>query len=97
MTDNPPTDNPPKDRHQVTVHYWAAARDAAGVAADECLAATLAEALTWAGATRGERLRTVLARCSFIVDGDPVGRRDPMSVVLRPESVIEVLPPFAGG
>jgi sulfur-carrier protein len=43
------------------------------------------------------RLRAVLARSSFLIDGTPVGARAPESVALSDESVIEVLPPFAGG
>jgi sulfur-carrier protein len=39
----------------------------------------------------------VLARSSFLIDGTPVGSRAPDTVVLSDASVIEVLPPFAGG
>jgi sulfur-carrier protein len=39
----------------------------------------------------------VLARSSFLIDGTPVGTRAPESVGLGDGSVIEVLPPFAGG
>lgn len=43
------------------------------------------------------RLRDVLARSSFLIDGLPVGIRPPEAVTLSDASVIEVLPPFAGG
>ncbi len=43
------------------------------------------------------RLRDVLARSSFLIDGQPVGVRPPEAVTLADASVIEVLPPFAGG
>jgi sulfur-carrier protein len=43
------------------------------------------------------RLRTILARSSFLIDGVPVGTRAPETVVLSDAVVIEVLPPFAGG
>ena len=43
------------------------------------------------------RLRDVLARSSFLIDGHPVGIRPPEAVTLSDASVIEVLPPFAGG
>jgi molybdopterin synthase sulfur carrier subunit len=82
------------------LRYWAAAREAAGVAEDEVSADTLGEALAEAVAHRGPagaRLARVFASCSFLVDGDPVGRRDPHAVALEPGSVVEVLPPFAGG
>ncbi|MGA8455882.1 MAG: MoaD/ThiS family protein, partial [Streptosporangiaceae bacterium] len=46
---------------------------------------------------RNARLRAILVRSSFLVDGNPVGTRAPEAVVLADGSVIEVLPPFAGG
>ncbi|WP_020572758.1 MoaD/ThiS family protein [Parafrankia discariae] len=82
---------------RIMVRYWAAARDAAGVAQEELDAATLATALADVTERRGERLGAVLARCAFLVDDEPVGRRDPGSVTLREGAVVEVLPPFAGG
>ena len=82
----------------VTMRYWAAAKDAAGVGEQQVSADTLAAALAYAARTAGaERLGVVLARSSFLIDGDPVGRRAAESVLLRDGSVIEVLPPFAGG
>jgi molybdopterin synthase sulfur carrier subunit len=82
----------------VTMRYWAAAKDAAGVAEQRLDADTLAAALTQAAALDAAgRLQVVLARSSFIIDGDPVGRRTAESVALSEGSVIEVLPPFAGG
>jgi sulfur-carrier protein len=82
----------------VTVRYWAAAKDAAGVSEQSVSADTLAEAL--AAVTRsGDRaaLRAVMARSSFLVDETPVGRRAAESVRLQDGNIIEVLPPFAGG
>lgn len=81
----------------VTVQYWAAARAAAGCASEQCHATTVAEALAVVAERHGDRLRAVLPRCSFLVDGAPVGRRDPATVQVSPGNVIEVLPPFAGG
>jgi sulfur-carrier protein len=82
----------------VTMRYWAAAKDAAGVAEQRVCADTLAAALAQATLTDSAgTLRAVLARSSFLIDGDPVGRRAAESVQLRDGSVIEVLPPFAGG
>ncbi len=56
---------------KVTIRYWAAAKDAAGVAAESVQADTLAEALAAIIARHGEasRLRSVLAASSFLVDG----------------------------
>jgi molybdopterin converting factor small subunit len=85
----------------VTIRYWAAAKEAAGVADEFCEAGTLAEALAAAVARRdggpGERLRGVLARSSFLVDGAPAGVRRHEDISLAGAAVIEVLPPFAGG
>jgi sulfur-carrier protein len=88
----------------VTLRYWAAAKEAAGVAEEQVEALTLADALRAAvlargggGADRAERYALVLARSSFLINGDPVGKRPPESVPLPEGAVIEVLPPFAGG
>ena len=83
----------------VTVRYWAAAKQAAGVAEETLDADTLAGAIAAALARRGHdpRLRAVLDRSSFLVDGSAVGRGGTEEVVLPEAAVIEVLPPFAGG
>jgi sulfur-carrier protein len=102
----------------VTLRYWAAAKEAAGIAEEAVSAGTLAEALAAASGDggpgeggpgeggpggaqqsidRNARLRAILVRSSFLVDGNPVGTRAPEAVVLGDGSVVEVLPPFAGG
>jgi molybdopterin converting factor small subunit len=83
----------------VTVRYWAAAKQAAGVAEDTLSAGTLGEALAAAVARRPApaELQAVLARSSFLVDGVQVGGRAPDTVLLGEGAVVEVLPPFAGG
>jgi len=83
----------------VTVRYWAAAREAAGLVEEQVEAATLADALSSVRARHADRPRfaQVLGLCSFLIDGDPVGKRDPASVVLTDGARIEALPPFAGG
>jgi sulfur-carrier protein len=82
----------------VTVRYWAAAKDAAGVSEQRVTADTLAALLAAVTASDDRaRLRAVMARSSFLVDGAPVGRRAAETVELRDGNVIEVLPPFAGG
>lgn len=82
-----------------TVRYWAAAKAAAGTAEEPYAAATLAEALDAARAAHAANpeFARVLMRCSFLVDGDPVGTRDHASVQLAQGGTVEVLPPFAGG
>lgn len=79
------------------LRYWAAARAAAGVAEEDCPADTLAAAIRIAAERHGEGLARVLEHSSFVVDGDPVGHRDPGQVALAESATVEVLPPFAGG
>jgi sulfur-carrier protein len=84
---------------KVTIRYWAAAKEAAGVAEESIDADTLSDLLNTVVASRkpGGRLAAVLARSSFLVNADPVNRVPRESIVLDEGSVVEVLPPFAGG
>jgi molybdopterin converting factor small subunit len=79
------------------VRYFAAARAAAGVAEENIPATTLAEALTRARQGRDDRFGAVLGLCTFLVDGVPVGTRHHDAVPVSAESVVDCLPPFAGG
>lgn len=83
----------------VTIRYWAAAKEAAGIAEESVNADTLRDALDTAIAARGadSRLASVITRSSFLVNADPVGRAAKESIMLDEGDVIEVLPPFAGG
>jgi molybdopterin synthase sulfur carrier subunit len=78
----------------ITVRYWAAARAAAGRAEEITEDGPLSEIVIRLGDRHGERLTHILGYCSFLVDGTAV--RDP-AVRIEPGSVVEVLPPFAGG
>jgi sulfur-carrier protein len=81
----------------LTVRYFAAARAAAGVPDEDVeLAdgATVADALRVICARHGQRLATVLAACSFLVDSVAVRDR---ATQLNPDAELDVLPPFAGG
>ncbi len=80
-----------------TIRYWAAAKTAAGVAEEPYAADSLAEALSGVRAGHGDRLGAVLDRCSYVVDGAPVGGRSHSTVILSDGGTVEVLPPFAGG
>lgn len=81
------------------IHYFAAARAAAGVESESVTAVTLGELLddraahhqgtTDAGMSLGE----IFERCTFLVDGRNSDRVTPLAGVTR----IDVLPPFAGG
>ena len=82
---------------RTTVRYWAAVKDAAGTAEEDVAAATLADLLQAVRRERAPRFGQVLDVCSFLVDGEPVGTRDPGSVALGPGAVVDCLPPFAGG
>jgi sulfur-carrier protein len=84
---------------KVTMRYWAAAKDAAGVPEESLEAVSLADALNEAVARRGlgSRLHEIFMRSSFLVDAAPVRRAALGSTVLHEGAVIEVLPPFAGG
>jgi molybdopterin converting factor small subunit len=79
------------------IRYWAAARSAAGVDEEPYDAETLAQALETARALRDTEFARVIARSSFLIDGDPVGTRPHDSVTLPEDAIVEVLPPFAGG
>jgi sulfur-carrier protein len=81
----------------ITLRYWAAAKAAAGVAEDRMDVDTLAAALECAAEAHGEQLARVLTRCSFLVDGNPVGARPPETLALPADAIVEALPPFAGG
>ena len=79
------------------LRYWAGARAAAGVPEESFAADTLAELLEAARIRRGGDFRRVLDACSFVVDEQPVGRGKAGEVAVGPDTVVEVLPPFAGG
>jgi sulfur-carrier protein len=87
------------DMATVTIRYWAAAKEAAGVHEESVEAITLSDLLNTVVASRKPdgRLADVLARSSFLVNADPVGRTARQSILLDDGAVVEVLPPFAGG
>lgn len=78
------------------VRYWAAAKDAAGVPEEPFDAVTLRDLMSKITQDRAELAR-VVQRCSFLVDGAPVGKRAHDDVILADGVTVEVLPPFAGG
>jgi sulfur-carrier protein len=84
---------------KVTIRYWAAAKEAAGVQQESVEAITLSDLLNTVVASRKPdgRLSDVLLRSSFLVNADPVGRTPRESILLDDGAVVEVLPPFAGG
>ncbi|NDL58409.1 MoaD/ThiS family protein [Phytoactinopolyspora mesophila] len=84
---------------KVTLRYWAALRAAAGVTEEAFDVSTLDEAFRAARTVHGEdsRFSAVLGICAVIVDETPAGSRDPAQVLLAEGSVVELLPPYAGG
>ncbi|QGF23973.1 MoaD/ThiS family protein [Raineyella fluvialis] len=82
----------------ITIRYWAGAREAAGVAAEEFDAPTVDDALRQAGTARGgdAEFTRVIGLCSFLLDGRRLGVEDrtrPLTGAVE----LEALPPFAGG
>lgn len=80
----------------VTVRYFAAARAAAGTESETVTVpagATMADLIDDL-AGRGDRLATVLSRCSYLCGGIAVRAT---ATPLRQGETIDVLPPFAGG
>ncbi len=80
----------------MTVRYFAAARDAAGLDEEDMAlptGATLAD-LTDLLTRRDGQLGRVLQKCSYLRDGLAV--RD-LHVELESGQTVDILPPFAGG
>lgn len=82
----------------VTVRYWAALRAAAGTASEQAPPGTLADVLAAVRSRHadGPRFGQVLGICSVLVGERPV-TRDPATVQVPAGSVVDLLPPFAGG
>lgn len=93
-----PTDRPTPaqgvalQEEQVRLRYWAGARAAAGVEEDVVSASSVSQALAAAALLR-PALVPVLPACSVLVDGRTV----PRDASLAGATLVEVLPPFAGG
>jgi sulfur-carrier protein len=79
---------------RVLVRYFAAARDAAGVAQESVDADTIRACLAVIQENHGPELQRVLKVCSLLVDG--LRARD-LDRQLLGDVEIDVLPPFAGG
>ena len=76
----------------ITVRYFAAAAEAAGLDSERLPAGT-ADAVRSALVARHPALEPVLGRCALLADGRRVEPAD----VLAPGVTLDVLPPFAGG
>ena len=80
-------------RETVTVRYWAGARAAAGVDEEVLAGVDTVDDLVGRLLAGRPGLATVLPVCSVLVAGRASSGEDPVP----PGSVVEVLPPFAGG
>ena len=78
----------------VTIRYFAAAADAAGTAVETVQVATAGQLRAEMRARHGAALERVLARSAVLTEGL---RLDSDDIPLRPDAVVDVLPPFAGG
>ena len=78
---------------QVTVRYWAAAREAVGQDSDVVTGCATVGAVVDEVTSRHPALARVAAVSSLLLDGRATGRDAPVS----DGAVVEVLPPFAGG
>lgn len=77
-----------------TVRYFAAAAEAAGTTEEQVEAGDLGALLDTLVGRHGAELDRVLQRSSVLHEGQYVSDR---STTLRHDSVLDVLPPFAGG
>ena len=78
----------------VTVRYFAGARAASGTDTESREADSLDQLVGQIVDAHGDRMARVLTACSFLVDGTQTRDR---ARPLSPGSVVDVLPPFAGG
>ncbi len=81
----------------VSLHYWAGAKAAAGMAEERVEAETVAEALQIARSRRADgRFDRVIRASTVLVDGATAHPADLERPLTGPTEV-EILPPFAGG
>lgn len=81
----------------VSLHYWAGAKAAAGVAEEAIEAQSVGEALRLASQQRSDpRFDRVIKMSSVLIDGR-VAHQEDLEQQLSKAVQVEVLPPFAGG
>jgi molybdopterin synthase sulfur carrier subunit len=78
----------------VTVRYFAAAAEAAGVRTETLSAESLGDLVASMVGSHGPGLQKVLARCSLLAAGVRVSDD---ATLLADGVTVDVLPPFAGG
>jgi molybdopterin converting factor small subunit len=80
---------------EVTVRYWAGARDAAGCREETVEPAPLSVLLERLAERHGLGLKRIIAGSVVLVDGIKTERAASQAVTAG--GLVEVLPPFAGG
>jgi sulfur-carrier protein len=81
----------------VSLHYWAGARAAAGIAEEVIEAQSVSQALQIASRQRSDpRFDRVIKASSILIDGRAAHQED-LEQQLSQAVQVEVLPPFAGG
>lgn len=78
----------------ITVRYFAAAAEAAGVTAETFTTRSAASLVALMGQRHGPALQKVLERCSLLADGARIFDDE---TLLTDGVTVDVLPPFAGG
>jgi molybdopterin synthase sulfur carrier subunit len=78
----------------VTVRYFAAAAEAAGVRTETLQAGSVGDLVASMVRSHGPGLQNVLARCSLLAAGVRVADN---ATLLADGVTVDVLPPFAGG
>lgn len=76
------------------VRYFAAAAEASGMQSETVAASTLGELRRALVGAHGVSFAHVLERCSVLVDGT---HADAPDAPLADGSLVDILPPFAGG
>jgi len=79
-----------------TIRYWASARAAAGCDSERFTGHRVGEVLE-AAAEAHAGLGGVLEVSTILLDGRPVTAAQPLPEPLSESTILEVLPPFAGG
>lgn len=77
----------------ISVRYFAAAAEAAGLDTEQVPAGTADAVRAFLNERHGAGLAQVLTRCSLLADGVRVEGDDPVPT----GATLDVLPPFAGG
>jgi sulfur-carrier protein len=81
----------------VSLHYWAGAKAAAGVAEEEIEARSVAEALQLACLQRSDPHFDRVINASSVLIGGRTAHQEDLDQPLTEPVQVEVLPPFAGG